>query len=275
MKIADVARPAARSVSSTITTASAPSGIGAPVAISMHSPAPIDRVRHLAGVDLLDAIAASSDRSGRRRTCPRRAPRSRPSRRDRTAARPSRPWADAAITRPVASPERHAFRPLDRRTSARRSQDRCAQRSRPSGIGLAGSARMVASSFAWTQRRSLCELPHEVAELGEDQLRHRQPDGVLGSRQDEDRGAARDAGGGARHHRGAADLLVAEHPEQLAEAVEPLLEQAGDRFVGAVARGDAGAAGRDDRVDAADLRRAPTSCTSFGSSRRICRFATT
>jgi hypothetical protein len=31
---------APRSVSSTITTASAPSGIGAPVAISMHSPAP-------------------------------------------------------------------------------------------------------------------------------------------------------------------------------------------------------------------------------------------
>ena len=54
-------------------------------------------------------------------------------------------------------------------------------------------------------------------------------------------------------HRGAADLLVAERAEELAEAVEPLLEQARDRFVGAVARGDAGAAGGDDRVDAADL----------------------
>ena len=40
---------------------------------------------------------------------------------------------------------------------------------------------------------------------------------------------------------------IAQHPEQLAESVEPLLEQRVDRFVGAVARRDAGAAGRDDR----------------------------
>ena len=46
---------------------------------------------------------------------------------------------------------------------------------------------------------------------------------------------------------------VAERAKELAEAVEPLLEQVRDRFVGAVARRDAGAARRDDRVDAADL----------------------
>ena len=45
---------ATRSVSSTITTASAPCGIGAPVAISMHSPAPTVLVGELSGVDLLD-----------------------------------------------------------------------------------------------------------------------------------------------------------------------------------------------------------------------------
>ena len=60
---------------------------------------------------------------------------------------------------------------------------------------------------------------------------------------------ADEAGGGAAHHRGGADLLVAEHPEQLAEAVEPFLEQPRDRFVGAVARRDAGSAGRDDACD--------------------------
>jgi hypothetical protein len=37
------ADPSARSVSSTMTTASAPGGIGAPVAISAHSPAAIAR----------------------------------------------------------------------------------------------------------------------------------------------------------------------------------------------------------------------------------------
>ena len=43
-----------------------------------------------------------------------------------------------------------------------------------------------------------------------------------------------------------ADLLEAEHAEQLAEPVEPLFEERVDRFEGAVARGDAGSARRDD-----------------------------
>ena len=48
-----------------------------------------------------------------------------------------------------------------------------------------------------------------------------------------------------------ADLREAQHAEQLAEAVEPLVEQRRDRFVGRIAPGDAGAAGRDDDVHAA------------------------
>ena len=54
----------------------------------------------------------------------------------------------------------------------------------------------------------------------------RQPHGGFRSRQRDDDAAGGEAGGRAAHHRGGADLLVAEHPEQLAESVEPLLEQA-------------------------------------------------
>jgi len=43
--------------------------------------------------------------------------------------------------------------------------------------------------------------------------------------------------------------VVAEHPEQLAEPVEPLLEQGIDGFERAVPRGDAGAPGRQDGLD--------------------------
>ena len=56
---------------------------------------------------------------------------------------------------------------------------------------------------------------------------------------------------GAAEHRSRADLLVTEHAKQLAESVEPFLQQRVDRFVGAVAGRDAGSAGRDDHLDAA------------------------
>ena len=55
-------------------------------------------------------------------------------------------------------------------------------------------------------------------------------------------------------HRGRADLLEAEHPEQLAEPRQPLVEERVDGFERAVAARDAGAAGRDDDVDAGLLR---------------------
>ena len=53
---------------------------------------------------------------------------------------------------------------------------------------------------------------------------------------------------GARQHRGRTDLLEAQHAEQLAEAVELLLEERRDGLVGRIASRDAGAAGRDDRA---------------------------
>ena len=59
-----------------------------------------------------------------------------------------------------------------------------------------------------------------------------------------------DAGACAAHHGRWTDLLKAQHAEQLAEAVEPLLQQRGDDLVRAVSRRDARAAREDDRLHA-------------------------
>src|SRR6185503_14228716 len=53
----------------------------------------------------------------------------------------------------------------------------------------------------------------------------------------------------AREHGRRADLLVGEHAKELAEAVEPFLEQASDRLVGRVARREPGATADEDRLD--------------------------
>ena len=105
------------------------------------------------------------------------------------------------------------------------------------------------------------------------QLLHRQPHGGFRSGQRDDDAAGDEAGAGAAHHRGRADLLVAQHAEQLAEAVEPLLEQRVDRFVRAVARRDAGAAGRDDHLRRRGWRELPldASAHQLGSSLTIVR----
>src|SRR5258707_7870723 len=89
-------------------------------------------------------------------------------------------------------------------------------------------------------------LLHEMPELWQQQPAHCEPHCRLGSRQRYDDFAVRHAGACAAHHRRRSDLLVTEHPKELAESVETLLQQRVDRFVRAVARGDAGAAGRDD-----------------------------
>ena len=52
----------------------------------------------------------------------------------------------------------------------------------------------------------------------------------------------------------APDLLPGEHAEELAEAVDPLLEHPGDGVVGRVARGDACSAIREHRLDVVALR---------------------
>ena len=89
-----------------------------------------------------------------------------------------------------------------------------------------------------------------------------EPDGIFRSRQRDDDLSLRGAGARAAQHRGRPDLLIAQHAEELAEPVEPFLEQIADDLVGRVARRDAGAAGRDDdlrgrlRRAAACMRRA-------------------
>ena len=86
---------------------------------------------------------------------------------------------------------------------------------------------------------------------GNHQLLHGQRDGPGGARQRDDDAPPDEACAGAAQHRRRADLLVTEHAKQLAESVEPLLQQRADRFVRAVAGRDAGSAGRDDHLDAA------------------------
>src|SRR5688500_13642792 len=67
--------------------------------------------------------------------------------------------------------------------------------------------------------------------------------------QGEEIGRVGDAADGARLDRGRADLLVGEPAEQLAEAIDLLLEHALEGFRRDVATGHAGAAGRDHDVD--------------------------
>ena len=76
-------------------------------------------------------------------------------------------------------------------------------------------------------RRPLApDLPGQVRELRLEKLLPRERDGLRGAgHRDEHRAAIR-ARRRAREHRRRADLLPAEHPEELAEAGEGLLEQA-------------------------------------------------
>ncbi len=69
------------------------------------------------------------------------------------------------------------------------------------------------------------------------------------ARQGEQVGAAGNAAERAGLDRGRADLLIAQHPEQLTEALDALLHHALESFRRHVAAGDPGAAGCDDRVD--------------------------
>ena len=116
------------------------------------------------------------------------------------------------------------------------------------------------------------QLPHDVSDLRHDQLRHRQADRVLRPRQREDRACGRSC----RRRRGSASrpapiCCVAEHAEQLAEPVEPLLEQRGDGLEGAVAGGDAGAARGDDDLGGERPWRRRTARDRSGSSRTMSR----
>ena len=93
------------------------------------------------------------------------------------------------------------------------------------------------------------DLPGQVRELRLEELLPRERDGLRrAGHRDEHRAAVR-ARRRAREHRRRADLLPAQHPEELAEPGKGLLEQARERVVRRVALGDAGPS-----VDDDDLR---------------------
>src|SRR5829696_5686947 len=94
----------------------------------------------------------------------------------------------------------------------------------------------------------LPQLEDDVRHLRREELLHRQPHRVPGARQAGQKLLARGARRRAAQHRGGPDLLVGEHPEELAEPVEPLVYEPAHHLVGRIARGDAGAARGDDRV---------------------------
>jgi hypothetical protein len=102
---------------------------------------------------------------------------------------------------------------------------------------------------ALASRRLFCCFVDDVTELRADQLLHRELDGVGGTRRGEKHRSVADAGGGAAEHRRGADIRKREHPEELAEAVEPLLQEPGDRLVRDVAARDARSSVGDDRLD--------------------------
>src|ERR1700731_4019704 len=65
----------------------------------------------------------------------------------------------------------------------------------------------------------------DVAELGNQQLLHREPARGRGAGERGDEFAVTDAGNRTAHHRGGADFLERKHPEQFAEAFELLVQQ--------------------------------------------------
>jgi hypothetical protein len=94
----------------------------------------------------------------------------------------------------------------------------------------------------------LAELEHDVGQLGDEELLHREPYGVTGPRQARDELAAHAPRERPAHDGRRPDLLVGEHPEDLAKPFEPLLDHALYHLVGGVARRDARPARRDDGV---------------------------
>src|SRR5260221_8025231 len=111
-------------------------------------------------------------------------------------------------------------------------------------LGL-GSAQMFVEP-----RHDLNEVtgPRAVIELGAKDAVPAVAAGAGRTRQAEDEGGARNAGGGAALDRRGADLGVAQHVEGDGKTVHPLFEQRLDRLRRNVAAGKAGAAGGDDRV---------------------------
>src|SRR5680860_1486842 len=70
----------------------------------------------------------------------------------------------------------------------------------------------------------LGDLMHHMTQLRSNQLFHSQLDGVAGTGSAEDRGVVGDASNRSREHRGGANFLKREHPENLAKTIEAFLQ---------------------------------------------------
>src|SRR5215210_3193388 len=81
----------------------------------------------------------------------------------------------------------------------------------------------------------LAKLEHDVRQLGDEELLHGEPHRVPGTRQARYELGAHGPGDRPAHDRGGPDLFVGEHPEDLTETVELLLDHAVDDLVGGVA----------------------------------------
>src|SRR5687768_13840296 len=87
-----------------------------------------------------------------------------------------------------------------------------------------------------------------MREHGRDELARSETHRLLPSGKREDEARADRARRRTREHRAWSDLIPGEPPECLAEAIEVLVEEIGERFEGLIAWRDAGSAGEDDRV---------------------------
>ena len=92
-----------------------------------------------------------------------------------------------------------------------------------------------------------------MTDFGKDQFFHREfaSAGRAGQRHDEF--PLPHSGDSAARECGRSDFIVREHPEQLAESRQFDIEQLLDHIGGAVARGDAGPAGDDDRIQGCEV----------------------
>ena len=91
-------------------------------------------------------------------------------------------------------------------------------------------------------------FPHDMGQLGQNDLPHRQLDGRPRARHHQDRRGADQAADRPAQNASRADLRVTEHAEELAIARQRLGQKRRDGFIGPVARADARTPGDQDRI---------------------------
>ena len=88
----------------------------------------------------------------------------------------------------------------------------------------------------------LAELLDDVAELGQDERFHGEPDRAFGAWCGKDNASAEDSRGCSRHDGGGADIFIGQVAEDFPEADQSFFQHAIDGFEGRIPVGDAGSA---------------------------------